>query len=327
MRKFEIDAAQVVGLFMESIFYGIFLVTFLECLRVLFIMDGRLKPAGRIHFTMVFAALAMFLFASLDVAFHLRHNLDVFIYSGGNAIQEFSKTSSWINVMSMGCYVAQTFIGDSILVLDYWGRNWYVVLAPGALWLAGTACGVLTVYTEASLQHDGSLLNANKIVPFITSMLSFTLVTNLLTTSLMVYRIQKIRQRLKHRSDSTTYAPLTNVMRLLIESGLLYTSTIVILFILYMMSNNGQYGVSNAVVQIIGITFNLIITRVDRGEATQPASQNLQCTGATVALQTITVQTTVLSRSAELEVPKASNSTWEMSKRNQNGRVRRKPIK
>lgn len=67
------------------------------------------------------------------------------------------------------------------------------------------------------------------------------------TIALMVYRIQKIRKRLRHKSNSMTYTPLTNVMRLLIESGLLYTSSIVILFVLYMSSNNGQYGVSDAV--------------------------------------------------------------------------------
>lgn len=45
-------------------------------------------------------------------------------------------------------------------------------------------------------------------------------------------------------------SPLTNVVIVLIESGLMYTLSIVVLFALYMASNNGQYGVSNAVRQI-----------------------------------------------------------------------------
>ncbi len=71
----------------------------------------------------------------------------------------------------------------------------------------------------------------------------------------MVYRIQKIRKRLRHKSNSATYTPLTSVLRLLIESGLLYTSSIVILFVLYMSSNNGQYGVSDAVGYISSFDF------------------------------------------------------------------------
>lgn len=42
-------------------------------------------------------------------------------------------------------------------------------------------------------------------------------------------------------------SPLTRVVVVLIESGLLYTFSIIILFGLYMASNNGQYGVSDAV--------------------------------------------------------------------------------
>lgn len=40
----------------------------------------------------------------------------------------------------------------------------------------------MAVYTEATLHHNAALLNAHNIVPFITSMLSLTLITNLLTT-------------------------------------------------------------------------------------------------------------------------------------------------
>lgn len=94
---------------------GIFLVTFFDCLRVLTMLEGRFKPFAHVHLKMVFAAIAMFVFASLDVAFHLRHNLDAFTAYEGDPIHEFSNVSNWVNVMSMGCYVAQTFVGDSIL--------------------------------------------------------------------------------------------------------------------------------------------------------------------------------------------------------------------
>lgn len=91
-------------------------MTFFDCIRVLTVIDGRFKQLGLIHWKMVAAAIAMFVFASLDVAFHLRHNLYAFITYKGEAAEEFSIVSNWISVMSMGCYVAQTFVGDSILV-------------------------------------------------------------------------------------------------------------------------------------------------------------------------------------------------------------------
>ena len=69
-----------------------------------------------LNIKMIVASLLMFVIASLDVAFHLRHNLEAFIWYNGPAIEHFNETSSWINVVKMGCYVAQTFVGDSILV-------------------------------------------------------------------------------------------------------------------------------------------------------------------------------------------------------------------
>lgn len=298
---FPIDAAQVVGLFMESVFYGIFLVSFFSCMRVLLWSEGWFKPFHIINKKMFLAALTMFIFASLDVAFGLRHNLDAFIAFEGDPIDEFTKTSNWLNVMKMVCYVAQTFVGDSILLFRCWivyGRNWLIICVPVVLWLGTAACGAMTVYIEATFDTSGQLLNASSLVPFITSMLCLTLATNVLTTSLIVHRIWNIRKPFKHRSAVVVNSPLTRVLVVLIESGLMYTFSIIILFGLYMASNNGQYGVSNAVVQIIGITFNLIITSVDRGDAFQssvPSRSHIshQASQGNVPLHMINIQTTV----------------------------------
>jgi hypothetical protein len=85
-------------------------------MRVLLWSENGFKPFHLINKKMIAAALFMCVFATLDVAFHLRHNLEAFIYFDGDAVEEFDKTSNWLNVIAMGCYVAQTFVGDAILV-------------------------------------------------------------------------------------------------------------------------------------------------------------------------------------------------------------------
>lgn len=70
--------------------------------------------------------------------------------------------------------------------------------------------------------------------------------------ALMVWRIRSIRNDLKSRAIQTASSPLDDVVRLLIETGLAYTLSIVILFCLYLSGNNGQYGVSNAVSSLFG---------------------------------------------------------------------------
>ena len=97
---------------------GIFSVTFFGCLRVLLwsSADERFKSWDKIKFPMLIPAVLMFIFGSLDISFALRQNINAFILSGGHAIEKFEETTSWLIYMKMVDYVAQTCIGDGILV-------------------------------------------------------------------------------------------------------------------------------------------------------------------------------------------------------------------
>lgn len=100
--SFPVDEAQIVALFMECIAYGIYLVTLGMTIRALF--WGRSGKKERYNWTLIIVAALMFIFATFDVAFGLRHNLDAFIfYKGpGGAIAEFEDISYWVNVMKVG---------------------------------------------------------------------------------------------------------------------------------------------------------------------------------------------------------------------------------
>lgn len=70
------------------------------------------------NWTLVAVTVAMFTIATVDMAFGLVHNLDAFVYfkGPGGAKEEFAEISYWANVMRTADYVAQTFIGDGIMV-------------------------------------------------------------------------------------------------------------------------------------------------------------------------------------------------------------------
>ncbi|KAJ3755339.1 hypothetical protein EV360DRAFT_25942, partial [Lentinula raphanica] len=274
--KFPIDTAQIVGLFMESVTYGIFFTTFLMCLHGLLYSPTHrfhLKPYFKINYRMLLAALLMFTFASLDVAFGLRHNINAFVTMNGdgngveNAEKVFGDVGNWLNVMKFVDYVAQTFVGDIILIYRcylVWDRTWYIILPSVLLCLAETVCGCMVAVIEASPESGGSL-NSSTISPFITSMLSITLATTILTTSLIVFRLWNVQSQsqtfLQIISRDWNEDPLARAMKVMVESGLLYTTSLVVLFAVYMTSSNAELGVSDSVVQIIGITFNMIIIR------------------------------------------------------------------
>ena len=105
-------------------------------------------------------ALLFFIVATLDVALLLRHVLDAFIWyrGSGGAIAELSDISYWVNVMKTVTYVAQTSVGDGMLVschvlsgnknqhassiqiyrcyVVYAGHGWLVAVPLCILWVA-----------------------------------------------------------------------------------------------------------------------------------------------------------------------------------------------
>ena len=86
----------------------------------MFIM-GPSRTRQRVFYFIV--AILLFIFATLDVALLLRHVLDAFVwYHGqGGPTAELDDISYWVSAMKTVAYVAQTSIGDAVLVcLKLW---------------------------------------------------------------------------------------------------------------------------------------------------------------------------------------------------------------
>ncbi|TFY51508.1 hypothetical protein EVG20_g10969 [Dentipellis fragilis] len=250
---FPIDEAQIVALFLESLFYGTYLVTFGMCMYSLI---QRSKNDGFRHWPLFVVAILLFTFATLDVAFLVRHVLDAFIwYRGpGGAKGEFADISYWVNVMKTVDYAAQTSIADGMLIYRcyiVYGRNWMIAAALSVLWVAGMTVEAITCYIEFTL-HQNAFLNAGVLSPFITSVLSITLVLNLIATALIVHRIWSLQRRTRDlfvdsRGGQSGGGALTRAMRIIIESGTMYSVSVIVFFAVYLANNNAQYGVSDCV--------------------------------------------------------------------------------
>ncbi|KAH7882665.1 hypothetical protein F5I97DRAFT_1931275 [Phlebopus sp. FC_14] len=267
---FPITTAQIVGLFMECILYGVHLVTLAQCLRSLLWSDAENSFKRKINWRMLTVALLMGLFATLDVALGLRHNLDAFVYYTGpdGAAAEFASISNWVNVLETAVYVVQSMVGDGMLIYRcylVYDRKWYYAAPSLLLWLGGSSCGVLVIAIYATL-HTQSFLDASQAQRYVYSGLSLTLAVNVITTSLIVYRIWSVDRQTVHMRIHRA-SRLKSVVRIIIESAALYTVSVIVFFCTYVANSNANYGATYNVVQMIGISFNLIIIRVDSGKA------------------------------------------------------------
>ncbi|KIP05679.1 hypothetical protein PHLGIDRAFT_119583, partial [Phlebiopsis gigantea 11061_1 CR5-6] len=254
--RFPVAEAQIVALFMEAVAYGLYLVTLGLCVRALF--WGRRRE--RRNWPLVVVAALMALFATLDVAFGLRHNLDAFIfYTGpGGADAEFEDISYWVNVMKTVDVQMMTLIGDGMLIyrcLVVFARRWAVVALPALLWLANAVCSAVIIYITSTLRTD-ALLSIAQLAPFLTAFLVLTLATNVLTTGLIVWRIWRIDRQTAALAarPARRRSRLANVVRILVESGALYTALVLATFGTELAGSNAIYGVSDVMVVVVGIS-------------------------------------------------------------------------
>ncbi|KAI0027984.1 hypothetical protein K488DRAFT_35307, partial [Vararia minispora EC-137] len=266
-----VDEAQIVALFVESVLYGVFLVTFGMTVRTLLFSrgDSSTVRSGGQHYFFVVVAFAFFVVATFDEAMVLRHVLDAFIYykGPGGPNGEFSMISYWVNVMKTVDYCIMTSIGDAVLIYRcfiVWSKNWFIIVGLGILWVAFLVVAVIEWYIEFTM-HSNALLSASNLRPFVHAVQSITLCINVIATSLIVYKIYQVQKTNTSVSihGGGASSGLKRAMRIIIESGALYTASVIAFFAVYLASSNAQYVAADAV--SFGISFNLIIIRVARG--------------------------------------------------------------
>ncbi|KAJ7151024.1 hypothetical protein C8R46DRAFT_824008, partial [Mycena filopes] len=271
---FPITEAQIVGLFLESVFWGIYLITLVLCLRsLLFTTNFGFKRLQDINWPMLVVALAMCVLATLDVAVGLLHNIEAFVlYTGpGGAEAEFGNISDWINVVKGFDIILQTALGDGMLIYRCWvvyGKSWLVIAFSLLLYAGSSVCSIMILRIEATLRSHVLVTGAGSLKPLILSFWVLTIVQNILTTGLLIFRIWRVDQQNSQFGYGTSSSSgkrktsrLRQLIRVILESGALYTTMAFLSFVTFVVNSNSTYGVTDVHVEMVGITFNLIIIR------------------------------------------------------------------
>ncbi|KAJ3878312.1 hypothetical protein F5051DRAFT_232493 [Lentinula edodes] len=279
-----ISEAQLLGLFLASVFWGMFLITFVQSIRyLLWDLKGNLKPLSIINWPLLIVAALLAFLSTFDVALGLMHNIEAFIfYTGpGGSAARFTGLTDWVNILKTCNVVFGKLISDGVLVYRCWvvyNKRWLVIAFPLLLWLGYLGLAIFVIYLEASADNPHVLLTGpglSDLTPSITSGWTMSLVNNILATGLIVYRIWRVDQEnsayavqsVSSRSRaffgrSSRRTRLQNVTRIIIESGFLYTTIALITFITFLTGSNSFYATSDAELQILSIAFNLIIIRI-----------------------------------------------------------------
>ncbi|KAI0065682.1 hypothetical protein BV25DRAFT_1582929 [Artomyces pyxidatus] len=254
--------AEMVSLCLESMFYGLYLLLFGECIAVL-LQKRRTQPEKQVRLLVVSCSL-FFLITWHEVVDAVR----LIISFQQNQTTEgadlyLSQTTQPISLIPTSVYLLETIVSDVFMLYRcfvVWNSQWSIVILPSLVFVADCGTGIAAVYT-LSLNNTNAVfgLMQEKIT---NSFFSCTLALNAMCTGLIAFRIWWTQYQGREFKISSN---LTRVRAIVVESGAIYLATLTMLVAAYSTKAVFFKIMADVVSPIIGIVFSLIIVRVGRG--------------------------------------------------------------
>ncbi|KAH7920719.1 hypothetical protein BV22DRAFT_780533 [Leucogyrophana mollusca] len=159
-------------------------------------------------------------------------------------------------------YGLQTLVGDGVVIYRCYAvwQSYWVLLFQGMLWSSVAVTAVGSVYNVSQATAYSSDLFAKQTGQWVTAFYVSTLATNLISSGLLAYRIWTIDRHVATlRATRNTVIP---IVRVLVDSAILYSAALFAALICFVCSNNGQFVVQDMLTPIISIAFYMVLIRV-----------------------------------------------------------------
>ncbi|KAJ7306975.1 hypothetical protein DFH08DRAFT_513412 [Mycena albidolilacea] len=275
MPDFATLPANFASLILASCFYGILIVLFVS---TIYFLATRRTLAGktqtsRHHFTSLpfLGVTGLFLVITAHWSVVIYQGSFAFIHLGNVVAEEnfYSDFSDKAELVKAALLCASVLLGDSLVIYRLWiiwGRNRYIITFPifslACTFVAGF--GTLYEFTQKGPRLRGTTNVLTQIAPWIVTGGVLSLIINLYSTGLIIFRICKVTTAIRPTSDSR----LMYFLNVLVESAALQTFWLVFGVITEFAKSDAAYAVyavSDTFPAIIGIANLLIHARVGLG--------------------------------------------------------------
>ncbi|KAJ8507793.1 hypothetical protein ONZ45_g9872 [Pleurotus djamor] len=260
---FTKEESKFVSIFCQTLLYGAYTVLFIITHWVLAYKRPRGQP---VNWTMTAISIVMFALATMHIAVNFTRIIKAFVVfkdEQGGPAAFFDQLAEFTQLFGSTIYVAQTLLGDSVVLLRcylVWGRRLSVIAFPFVLLLGSTASGVGILYSMAHVVPKADIF-VIQLQHWILTFFSMTLATNIVCTSLVAFRIWYINRQ----NEFFQGGSLKPILLLVVESGAVYSATLLALLILYKTESWFQYVLLDSVSPIVGLVFSMIIVRIGLG--------------------------------------------------------------
>jgi len=267
------NSGRLVGLFVGCVLYGFLLSTFFRCIRSLLCSASnkfQLRPRSDIRYRVVAVTILMFMISTFSAVVSLQDALAGFIdYDGpGGSLEFYSTMTGWRQWILAVDDSLQVILGDGLLIYRcyvLYSKSWRATVVPAAMWLALIGVSSNSSYREAVLPK-GKQLTDSSVLPSLTATLMLTLLTSVVTTYLITRRLLKVSANGMDGKDSDTIPiklhVLSRVAIIFLETGLIYTLSVIASLAAYLWGGHIHYAVSLGMIHVIPITCNLLLIRI-----------------------------------------------------------------
>ncbi|KAM5540165.1 hypothetical protein V8D89_006305 [Ganoderma adspersum] len=272
------SAASVFSTTGEAILYGY--AVFMFGLATWIIV--RNKQKRHINYYMVLPGCTLIVLATAEMAVDIARLYQGFISRGpdlpGGPEAYFADVTRPTFIAKSCLYNTQTVVLDAVVIYRTYvvWRNILVCIFPILGWLGLVATSIALNVALANDASEKGDVFATRTGDWITSVYALTLVTNLSSTGLLALKIWMVARRsAQYRSGNV----LTQVLRVVIESGAIYSLTITTGLILFLAKSDGVFVLLDMISPIISIVFNMLIIRIGLAKDSSFASSGTNNAG------------------------------------------------
>ncbi|KAA1478701.1 hypothetical protein DENSPDRAFT_875818 [Dentipellis sp. KUC8613] len=256
---FALDRAVLAALFAECIMYGMCMT--MGVVTTLVFLRSRAE-GGLMHKRLLGALLLMLVLATAHVIIALVRAFEGFIlfrdrYPGGPS-QFFANIGDRVFIGKMSIFILQTVLGDSIWrCYVVYGKKKSAIILPIVLMVSGFICACMILNTQEESRHEAPNSSVFGVPSrWIKSFHLLMLVTVIYCNIAIAWKIYS------SGSFHTSLNSLFPVLLAIIETGVIYTSSLLAFIGTYFADSNGQYIAVDVICPLVPIIFCLLILQV-----------------------------------------------------------------
>ncbi|KAG1805522.1 uncharacterized protein BJ212DRAFT_1580734 [Suillus subaureus] len=266
-----LDSAAIMSIVLESILYGFSVLMFIGTIWAL-TYKRHMRDVNR-----PITAVAILLFA-LSTAhmvigiIRTEEGLEQYRDNFPSGTEAFSaEISRETFVINNTIVVLQALLGDGVVKRFWikiyrcyvvWQTVWVIILSS-ILWCSAAVTGGYSIYSVSHTTSISGHVFSKATRLWIAAFSVLTIVTNLLSSGLLAYRIWKIERSVTN--SRTTKITTTSILRVLMDAAILYSMALLCTLVAMVCSNDGSLVMIDVLTPIISITFYMVIIRIAMG--------------------------------------------------------------